>query len=108
MRIPCSDYPKCPILPTIDESSGVTARGRGREEGGRIPPLTFVIGKFLLMYRENGGKEKREYGQEKKENCCREGRKFEMEGKFGMAGDKCLKMNRGPFYFYLFIYLFIF
>ena len=43
-------------------------------------PPKFFTWKFLLSYRENRGKEKREIGGKKKENCGREGGKLKMEG----------------------------
>ena len=49
--------------------SGVTGGG-----GQRV-----LTGKFLLLYQEKRGKEKRENGAEKKENQKREGEQFRME-----------------------------
>ena len=44
--------------------------------GGQV-----FTGKFLLTYRKNRGKEKGGNGEEKKENCGRDGGKLKMEGK---------------------------
>ena len=52
----------------VTRSSGVTAGGGG----GRVLPI-LVTGKFLLIFREKRGMEKRENGEEKKENLKREG-----------------------------------
>ena len=67
--------------------SGVTARG----SAGCPKPPTLFTGKFLLTYREKRGKEKRENREEKKENCKREGGKFNMEG-------ESIKISRWPFF----------
>ena len=74
--------------------SGIT----GGEQGGRVPPQRLLTGKFLLTYR--GKKEARkkwkrgENWEEKKENCKREGGKFEME-----VG-KVIKRGEDLFFFF--------
>ena len=59
--------------------SGVTGGGGGGRGQGAECPQRFLTGKFLLTYREKEAREKGENWDEKKENCKREGGKFEME-----------------------------
>ena len=58
------------IVSSANNSSGVTAGGRGAE--GQSAPLTLLTGKFLLTYREKRGKEKGKMG--KKEGKSKKGR----------------------------------
>ena len=60
----------------VYESRGVTGGGGGEVGAGCSVPLMFLKGKFLLTYWENRGEEKRGNGEEKKENCEREGGKL--------------------------------
>ena len=69
--------------------------GRGAE-----CPQRLLTGKCLLTYREKIGKEKN--GEEKKDNCKREGGKLKMEGR------KVIKWGEDLFlFFFKFIYLFL-
>ena len=43
--------------------SGVTGGGGGGRQGAECPPQRLLTGKFLLIYREKRGKEKREKGE---------------------------------------------
>ena len=70
-----------------------------RGAGGQSAPQRLLTGKFLLIYQEKRGKAKkwkggRGNGEEKKENCKREGGKLKLE-----LGGKSPKMRRGPFSF---------
>ena len=54
-------------------------RNRQGAEGTLPPPPVFTR-KFLLTNQEKRGKEKGESGEEKKENCRREGAKCKLKG----------------------------
>ena len=73
-------------------NSGVTAGG----VQGKSDPLTLLTGKFLMTYREKRGKEKRENGEEKKQNRKREGLKIENGRR---KSDKKLQTEERTFFF---------
>ena len=67
-----------------------------RGAGGAECPPRLLTGKFLTYWEKSGKEkmEKGENGEEKKENCEREGGKLKM-------GGKSSKMRRGLFFFFL-------
>ena len=82
--------------PYNDDKNSFYPTSGVRGAGGRVTPRDFWSGNFCWPTRKKKERKKwkmRENGEEKKENCKREG------GKLKMEGGKSSKMRRGPFFF---------